>query len=81
MGVALSDRREANHEQAPCAHPDKNGDCAYGLVALRWRALEREHFVPCLKAPALHVEGIDQRGRAIVYACRATYHWRLPHAT
>lgn len=64
----------------PRPHPDENGDCASGIVALRWRGLEREHFVPCLKAPGLHLEGIDQRGRAIVYACRATCHWRLPHA-
>ena len=65
---------------APCPQPDEDGDCAAGVVALRWRGFEKDHIVHCEHAPALHVQRIDHQGRAVVYACRTFYHWRLPHA-
>jgi hypothetical protein len=59
----------------PC--PDPQG-CARGIVELRWRDFHALHHVRCLHPEALHVVSARQHHKAVVFACRRLYRWRLP---
>jgi hypothetical protein len=58
----------------PC--PDPHG-CARGIVELRWGGFQALEHVRCTAPNALHV--VSAKGhRAIVWACRKLYRWKLP---
>jgi hypothetical protein len=59
----------------PC--PDPHG-CARGIVELRWGTFSALHHVRCLRPHALHVVSARKHHKAIVFACRRLYRWRLP---
>jgi hypothetical protein len=59
----------------PC--PDPHG-CARGIVELRWGTFHALHHVRCLRPQALHVVSARRHHKAVVFACRRLYGWRLP---
>ena len=59
----------------PCSDPH---GCARGIVELRWATFRADHHVRCLRPQALHVVSARRHHRAVVFACRWLYRWRLP---
>jgi hypothetical protein len=59
----------------PCSDPR---GCVRGIVELRWKTFHALHHIRCLRPQALHVVSARKHHKAVVFACRRLYRWRLP---